>query len=191
MRRTILVTLLMSITVSACSSKDLSKSSAADIIKRINEYPKQITGNVRTGHDFMVGGLYRDYEKHIIPQLNEFGLAEASYKSGPPFGRATVILSKSSSQYIISRGQEINSNFLGVPDIYTDVTVLTHTCNLGEVTGIAYLNENKTAAKVEYTQVCEPTPFGKMKRYSMESVTKRSVTLMLYDDGWRKMESPF
>lgn len=191
MRQVFWIALTFTLTLAACSSKDLSRSSAADIIKQTNAYPKQITDIVRTGNDFMVGGSYRDYEEHIIPQLNEFGLAEASYKSGPPVGKATVKLTKKSDEYIISKSPEMESRFFNIISRYQDVTVLTYTCNLGEVTGIAYLNEQKTLARVEYTQVCDPTPFGKMRNYSrnyLDNEAKMNITLMLYDDGWREMK---
>jgi hypothetical protein len=68
--------------------------------------------------------------------------------------------------------------------------IATHICNVGEVTGIAYDGNEKTLAKVEYTEVCEPTPFGKLTIFAntdFDQPRKKEITLQSYDDGWRKI----
>ena len=66
---------------------------------------------------------------------------------------------------------------------YTHVNVVTETTEFGEVTGIVFIDESNTKAKVEFTEVRDVTPFADTS--PKKETVSRTAIFALYDDGWR------
>ena len=200
--------------LSACSptSNDLSRTEAKKLINNENGYPFHNTLPLETGELTVMTneGIYG--YKPRIQMLSDAGLATGGVSSDRPpgshfrssFVTVTMSLTDEGNKYIESISEENLSLDPRFPnDKWRWIHVTVEICKMGEVTGIAYLNEGKTSAKVEYTEICEPTPFGALnwrlylerdKRGKLWSgpygpvpkVLESSLVLQRYDDGWRK-----
>lgn len=79
--------------------------------------------------------------------------------------------------------------FGSTPSEALEALVLASTVDFGAVTGIVQ-SEGSSSARVEYTLVTQPTPFGEHPvpsyntRYVAQTVSK-TANLTRYDDGWR------
>jgi hypothetical protein len=91
-------------------------------------------------------------------------------------------------------GQDQAQGSMRGPFVTEKIPVVSHTASVESITGIVFLNQEKTQASVEYIEVREATPLGKaLHRLFQEGVygaeielrTQKKKTFVLYDDGWR------
>lgn len=122
-----------------------------------------------------------EFYKTFEQKLNKSGLGVVTRKTPSLVG---VTLTREGEKYV--RGQ--------VQEMYTPMyEIAAYKCDLSEITGIAFQNESKTNAQVEYTEKCKPTPFGELGLYKDNNKGKQFTRnikshLKYYDDGWRLAE---
>lgn len=181
----------ISIFTFSCSSNDLSRSKAAELITKQQKLP--LTQTV------VLGSYFKNASS--APASGPFGISSACLVSGDGDKYADVekALAELKSNGLISIGEKTERS--GECTYFYATTNLTDegkkflvkesngihevkTCdlNFGEVTGIQIHEQLKTA-EVDYTlKVANITPFG--KNISTQPIY-RKATFTLYDDGWR------
>ena len=185
--RLVYAALLIIVAVSqvGCSSGDLSRSEAAEILRELEHRPatrfeKYFQGSQLRVDSDLIDKYSRDIETHLDP-LRETGWITYTKAITEPnrFGR--------SLHYNISPTDKATP-FIDSKEKYGfNLSVVSR--EFGEVTGIVRVNDS--TRKVEYTVVSEKTPVAsayeatKPVRDNELSPVTKTATFVLYDDGWR------
>jgi len=148
-----------------CSNKELDRDKAFDLIKQHYEYPNVET--MRFPGISYPGKINREFKN----LLNENYI---SVKRKDKYGHDYWI-------YLTYKGDPFKiSGKVG----YNGYVVASNITRLDKVTGIKF-NQGKNEATVEFnTKKTDITPFG-LTKDNAEKIRKHSVTMELYDDGWR------
>lgn len=178
------------IQLAGCSSgsDDLDREKALELLMASDEIPKEALSGLTLRDSFMTGSL-ANIAVHL-DTLVESGLA--TYTVAP------LPRSNSRSEYVVrltERGLKLARSDASNPSLRQRVKVVTYILESVEITGIAYLDESKSIARVEYTISYNPTEFasdpdvfakkGFQKGGGWAEVLNRTSTFVLFDDGWR------
>lgn len=184
--------------LTACDSKsDLTRSLAEKLLEGYLELPYFVTRDVdldgqRSTYEGGVGH-WREQYADIITKFEDAGMGTGNIsvvQNGSQMQQAlfltkyTIELSEEAKQYLQGEpGVDTFRKAVRVARVATDVT------KFKEVTGIAFLNDDKTLAEVEYSVVKTKTPFSKVVYPGINQeepeIKIRSKSFRLYDDGWR------
>ena len=170
------------LSIGGCSANnDLSRSTAKDLILSNSQYPKEITREVLIYSYFDAftpdTSSFDDHAKKV----NQTGEATATVTKTPVKNgvRAEINVSLSENGKKFSRGNKNRGR-----RIFQNMVV--YSVNFGEITGIVFSNEAKSAAIVEYTESYTPTPFSVFgPSYKNSEKSSNKAYFQLYDDGWR------
>jgi hypothetical protein len=192
--RTMFVTLiLICLLVSSCSN-DLTRSKAEEIIRSKVTLPKN--GKVEELYLYWGGHCFMRYVQgpcgpdampsptgavtESVKALESSGLVTITYEGDT----SRIALTEKGQQYAV--GATINepgNDGNGRTTPLSKVMVVKTTVDLGAITGITQ-DEGLKTARVEYTVIVKPTPFGIACGLAPTTVNE-TVSFKKYDDGWR------
>lgn len=189
--------IIMSLVIQACSSDQLTRTKAKELVLTNNDYPREITtvfafGTVQGGH------LWKNYQS-FVPELNESGLGQAKIVRQQPL-IVDIALTENGSGFVrdkkYGKTTFVLDSVLGKGKYETYVaSIVLYVVSFGEISGITYNNEEQTIAQVEYTEIYEPTPFASLNLpggfMHKEPTSEVKATFRLYDDGWRSYKPTF
>ena len=189
----LIVSLACMLSMAGCSKENsLSRSMAKDLILSKSTYPNEITTNMIVYfYSYMRGEAARYEASFNALAAKKLGTVEkksGKNANGTSWYTFRVELTNEGKQY--ARGDE---QVMGTT--YKLLPVLTHIETFGDVTGITYLDGEKTKAVADYTVLYKATPFatldarlqqpGQSHNWNQPSTVDKKAYFQLYDDGWR------
>lgn len=183
----LIISVFYLLSIGGCSkNNDLSRSMAKELILSDSEYPREVTKKIMVEYSTGANSLEIETYANELKRL-ELANAEIAKKRDNFAGLLTfttikVTLTDKGKEYI--RGEKESGGG------QTWLPVLSYTGSFGEVTGVMFMNEEKTNAVAEYTESYEPTPFALIRipyRGSDEvpQTVNKKAYFQMYDDGWR------
>jgi hypothetical protein len=160
-----------------CNPKDLSRSKAATLIEKSEEFKKPHTEEIFLGPDFRSMDFIGIGNWKVVDALLALGYLE---KNGNKF-------------VLTAKGNSAAKGWLTDPDRPNARIIPVADRKLVEVTGITTVEE-VSLKEVEFTWRWVPAPIGEEiakqnpgagKQYDPKEVKKDKATFKLYDDGWR------
>lgn len=184
----IISVLFLSSIVGCSQGNDLSRSMAKDLILSNSEYPKEITMKILVEYSTQAPSLPIETYANELKRLGGLANAEISKQQDSFAGLLThttikVTLTDKGKKYIRGETESGGSR--------TWLPVLLYTASFGEVTGLMFMNEEKTSAVAEYTELNEPSPFALIEEilyqgaYKQPETVNKKAYFQMYDDGWR------
>jgi len=153
-----------------CSSKELGREKAFELIKKQNEYPQVYDKDIFAGDP-------EHAEKIMVTNLEKNGYITLNRKRTLFDDRPIIVFTEKSKPFLLetpANDREHQVQKVKIADIV-----------LGEVTGIKMLNENKSAI-AEYTiQYKNITPFVELIPRKLNQTDTIKAYFSLFDDGWR------
>ncbi|RAJ80107.1 hypothetical protein CLV59_105214 [Chitinophaga dinghuensis] len=171
--RTLLFILAIA-SLTACSSKKLSREQASEIIKKA--YPRTIDWDVFTADPQVAA-------KALSTQLEQDGYITIQRKQTlSEMGNPFISFTEKSKPYLLATPEKDKA--------YKIQKVKLAEQHFNSITGMQLLSNDKKAI-VEYTVVYKNvTPFVPISTLKIEPELKRKAYFALYDDGWRIVEKP-
>jgi hypothetical protein len=180
---------VMLLIIGCSGGNDLTRNDAKKLILSSSEYPQEITADIllHSYFDALAAPDTRNFNLHA-EKIMQTKVATAAVTTKPVYNAQTrqnvnraeikVSLTEGANKYVRGNSRSIGNR--------TMQKMATYIINFGEVTGIMMIGEDKSMAKVEYTEIYEPTPFAIVvpSHFVQESV-KKEAFMQLYDDGWR------
>lgn len=182
-----IIALFIVVTLSGCGqSQGLSREKAEEILRGMETYPQEELGKFYTVGPFTTSTRHGRSGRDLPHKINSAGLLTSLDTNGEIINRDNslyrAVLNDKGMKYVRGEGAEEQNE--AYPHIlYSYVNVVTKYVDFGEINGIAFNNEAKTSARVEFIEVHEETPFSK-KDASTKNISKTAM-FRLYDDGWR------
>jgi hypothetical protein len=141
-----------------CTSNKLDRNKAADLIKKFYEYPNIEVAN------FNLENIFGNPFEPLINQGYIYINRSVQWNwVNSPTQKGKKFQSKLNNNLFATNRREFN-----------------------EITGIAYLDERESKARIEFSfRRSEITPFGTFLGFIDGQVVNCSVEAMKYDDGWR------
>ena len=206
LRATVLASIMLSLI--ACAGDELTRDKAESLLKA--QEIKEPTSDLVLG---MILPGNKNYNQRDLRSLEDLkakgeqaGLGigtitqpQSSTSPNPDFVDLTLTFEPSESLKSCRRG-EPEKKSRGAYETTILQRVAIYEVGFGEVTGIAYMDEAKTIANVEYTLIYTPTPClefdENMPRLGSAGFpgprypnkVTRSAKIRLYDDGWRVLD---
>lgn len=174
--------------IAGCSDgRELTRSAAKDMILANSGFPTEHVESLLIGRT----GLSTSKSKEAYAEsLEKAGLATVVFESKEVTEKVAFSTIRSTKvSMLVTLTDEGQKYARGEPltrGYETNISVVARVESFGEVTGIAFQDEQQSRAVVEYTTHVEPTPFGPIfRRGSASRTVARSAVFQLYDDGWR------
>jgi hypothetical protein len=166
-----------------CRGKDLTRSKAAEIIKKTNFSPEKI--KERTLGEFTVGAdtnaFIMEYNLKQLRTLEKVGWITIAVRRCNGIGGCAVDIA------ITPKGAEAATSWRKLSGFKGDTwLVLTKQPEFIEVTGVS--NTSPTSGQVEYTWRYVPTESGKTLGIAATEPMRETLMMQLFDDGWRIVE---
>lgn len=158
-----------------CSSKELGREKAFELIQKNKEYPKIYDEDVFAGDP-------EHAQKIMTTNLEQNGYVTLNRKRTLFDDRPIIVFTEKSKPFLLetpTKDREHQVQKVKVADVI-----------LGEITGIKMLNENKSAI-AEYTiHYKNVTPFVALVRGKLNHTDTVKAYFSLFDDGWRMEKKP-
>ncbi|RQO75618.1 hypothetical protein DBR43_09785 [Pedobacter sp. KBW06] len=158
-----------------CSSKELDREKAFELIQKEKKYPKIYDEDIYAGDPAHA-------RKIMATNLEKNGYITLNRKLTLIDDRPIIVFTEKSKPFLLetsAKDREHQVQRVKIADIV-----------LGEVTGIKMLNENKSAI-AEYTiQYKNITPFVEFIRGKLDQTDTVKAYFSLFDDGWRIEKKP-
>lgn len=158
-----------------CTSKELGRENALELIKKQQEYPQVYDEDVFAGDP-------EHAQKVMETNLEKNGYITLNRKRTLFDDRPLIVFTEKSKPFLLetpAKDREHQIQKVKIADIL-----------LGEVTGIKMLNENKSAI-AEYTiKYKNITPFVALIRGKLNQTDTVKAYFSLFDDGWRIDKKP-
>ncbi|EOR96271.1 hypothetical protein ADIARSV_0506 [Arcticibacter svalbardensis MN12-7] len=168
---------LICLLIAGCSSKELTREQALELIRLELKYPKVLdydlyAGDPKYGRNVLDAGLEKEgYVKvNRTVKLGEMGtkpIVEFTHKAEPYFLPTSA------------KDKKIQIQKVKIADV-----------ELTAVTGLKMVNDNKNAVAEYTTTYKNLTPFSILINKKLEPVNTHKAYLSLYEDGWRIEKNP-
>lgn len=165
----VFLVIIFSSIFSCSSSNELTREKAATLVSDFYSYP-----NI----EFAYISTLSKYE----PLIKQGLLKKPNWKSGfgPPVTSKGL---KYSLDYAKDRNITLQKMNYYVPE---QRAYMTNIQEFNEITGIVFLDEEKTKAQIEFSTIRKKiTPFGEVVGYKEGDIVNFGAAAALYDDGWR------
>lgn len=162
--------------LSACSSNELSRKKAQELIQSTYKYPTVIDFDIFTQDE----GQYRKFDESHLQDSGLFTLHR--WRSLYDVGKPIVVFTDKAKPYFLPAEEK---------QIASVQKVKVADEEFIEITGLR-LGSNEKVALVEYTtEYKNLTPFSVLSRinFNKKPVTRHAY-FALYDDGWRIEKKP-
>jgi hypothetical protein len=197
------------ILLSGCSSKELSRSKAASLIKESDNFKTPVTIKLTTNPSAWVGISASLNEEQAREQYlkkcyegdrqlgtrtaKQLGLINESIENAETSNQVNLfggILGTPPSRFkhtltANEKGKKLWLDYRIDPKTQADDTLPNATKSFGEVTGIAKIGNDENKVNVEFTWGWTPNELGTAMRIKQESNKRGVASFQRYDDGWR------